>query len=83
MNSDSAAAENEPCSAAARKYVSCCRVIGFTFRCGSQSSIQRYVTGADTGSMFIALVILTVGVAGALKFGAEDRPGFNERRPLS
>jgi hypothetical protein len=38
---------------------------------------------ADTKSMFIALVILTVGVAGALKFGADDRPGFNERRPLS
>jgi hypothetical protein len=33
--------------------------------------------------MFIALVIFTVGVAGALKFGAEDRPGFNEQRPLS
>jgi len=26
-----AAAEKEPCSAAARKYVSCCRVIGFSF----------------------------------------------------
>jgi hypothetical protein len=38
---------------------------------------------ADTRSMFIALVILTAGVAGALKFGADDRPGFNERRPLS
>jgi hypothetical protein len=38
---------------------------------------------ADTKSMFIALVILTLGVAGALKFGTEDRPGFNERRPLS
>ena len=38
---------------------------------------------ADTRSMFIALVILTVGVAGALKFGAEDRPDFNEQRPLS
>jgi hypothetical protein len=31
MNSDSAAAENEPCSTAARKYVSCWRVIGFSF----------------------------------------------------
>jgi hypothetical protein len=31
MNSDSAAAENDPCSAAARKYVSCWRVIGSTF----------------------------------------------------
>jgi hypothetical protein len=33
--------------------------------------------------MFIALVILTLGVAGALKFGVDDRPGFNERRPLT
>jgi hypothetical protein len=38
---------------------------------------------ADNQSMFIALVILTLGVAGALKFGADDRPGFNEQRPLS
>jgi|tagenome__1003787_1003787.scaffolds.fasta_scaffold17228797_1 hypothetical protein len=38
---------------------------------------------ADTESMIISLVILAVGVAGAMKFGAEDRPGFNERRPLS
>jgi hypothetical protein len=33
--------------------------------------------------MLIPLVILTIGLAGALKFGAEDRPGFSERRPLS
>jgi hypothetical protein len=33
--------------------------------------------------MFITLVILAVGMAAALKLGAEDRPGFNERRPLS
>jgi hypothetical protein len=38
---------------------------------------------ADNQSMIISLVILTVGVAGALKFGADDRPGFDERRPLS
>jgi hypothetical protein len=31
MNSDPAAAEKDPCSAAARKYVSCWRVIGFSF----------------------------------------------------
>jgi len=31
----------------------------------------------------LALVALTLGVTAALKFGAEDRPGFNERRPLS
>jgi hypothetical protein len=33
--------------------------------------------------MLIPLIILTIGVAGALKFGAEDRPGFSERRPLA
>ena len=38
---------------------------------------------ADNQSMITSLVILTLGVAGALKFGAEDRPDFNERRPLS
>jgi hypothetical protein len=31
----------------------------------------------------ITLVAITIGVAAALKFGAEDRPGFDERRPLS
>jgi hypothetical protein len=31
----------------------------------------------------IAIVALALGVSAALKFGAEDRPGFDERRPLS
>jgi hypothetical protein len=31
----------------------------------------------------LSFVALTLGVAAAFKFGAEDRPGFNERRPLS
>jgi hypothetical protein len=31
----------------------------------------------------ITLVAITVGVAAAFMFGAEDRPGFDERRPLS
>jgi hypothetical protein len=31
----------------------------------------------------ITLVAITIGVAAAFKYGAEDRPGFNERRPLS
>jgi len=31
----------------------------------------------------LVLVALTLGVTAAFKFGAEDRPGFNERRPLS
>jgi hypothetical protein len=31
----------------------------------------------------LTLVALTLGVTAAFKFGAEDRPGFNERRPLS
>jgi hypothetical protein len=33
--------------------------------------------------MIIPLILLTIGVGAAMKFGAEDRPGFNERRPLS
>jgi hypothetical protein len=34
---------------------------------------------------FIAIVVVLMGALGelALKFGAEDRPGFNERAPLS
>jgi hypothetical protein len=32
----------------------------------------------------IALVTISLlTVAAGLKFGAEDRPGFNERRPLA
>ena len=31
----------------------------------------------------ITLVASTIVLAAAFKFGAEDRPGFNERRPLS
>jgi hypothetical protein len=30
----------------------------------------------------LAAIALSLAVLG-LKFGAEDRPGFNERRPLS
>jgi hypothetical protein len=33
--------------------------------------------------MIIPILILIIGVGAALKLGAEDRPGFNERRPLS
>jgi hypothetical protein len=29
------------------------------------------------------IIILILGVGAALKYGAEDRPGFNERRPLA
>jgi hypothetical protein len=34
--------------------------------------------------MFIAIALIAVGAFGALtlKFGAEDRPGFDERSPL-
>jgi hypothetical protein len=32
--------------------------------------------------MFALIVIAVVAVAGAL-YGAEDRPGFDERRPLA
>jgi hypothetical protein len=31
----------------------------------------------------IALVTSALVLTAAFKFGAEDRPGFNERRPLS
>jgi FlaG/FlaF family flagellin (archaellin) len=31
----------------------------------------------------ITLVAITIVLAAAFKFGVEDRPGFNERRPLS
>jgi hypothetical protein len=38
---------------------------------------------ADTGSMLtIAAIALPLAVLG-LKYGPEDRPGFNERTPLS
>jgi hypothetical protein len=84
MNRLSAAAENEPCSAAARKYVSCWSVIGVTFRYCSQPSIQRWVGRSDNRSMItLAAIALPLAAVLGLKFGAEDRPGFNERRPLS
>jgi hypothetical protein len=39
---------------------------------------------ADTQSMItLALIAIPIAIVGGLKFGAEDRPGFNERRPLS
>jgi hypothetical protein len=32
----------------------------------------------------IALILVTaLGLAAAVKFGAEDRPGFDERTPLA
>jgi hypothetical protein len=31
----------------------------------------------------LALIALAVGVGASLKLGAEDRPGFDERRPLA
>jgi hypothetical protein len=33
--------------------------------------------------MTLTLIILILAVGGALKYGVEDRPGFNERRPLA
>ncbi len=33
--------------------------------------------------MTFTLIILILGVGAALKYGVEDRPGFNERRPLA
>src|SRR4051794_35811177 len=82
ISSALAAALNEPCSAAERKYVSCWSVIGFTYRPQSQSSLKQCDTSADNGSMFITLaLIVAFGVGTA--FAAEDRPGFDERSPLS
>jgi hypothetical protein len=82
MNRLSAAAENDRCSTAARKYVSCWSVIGETFRCCSQSSVQRWLRASDTGRM-LTLLSLAVGAVFALIYQAEDRPGFDERAPLS
>jgi hypothetical protein len=31
----------------------------------------------------IPFILLSIGVAAALPLGAEDRPGFDERRPLA
>ena len=40
---------------------------------------------ADTGCMSIVIAIAVLGGIGALtsRFGADSRPGFDERRPLS
>jgi hypothetical protein len=80
MCSASAAAENDPCSTAARKYVSCCRVIGFAYRSYSQSSLKQSATRADSRSMFALAFLAALGVGVA--FAAEDRPGFSERTRL-
>ena len=42
----------------------------------------------DMNSLLLIAIVLPVAVMGAfdaiaLKFGAEDRPGFSERTPLS
>ncbi len=40
---------------------------------------------SDTAFMFTLIALAVVGAFGALavKYGAEDRPGFDERRPLA
>ena len=41
-------------------------------------------TWADNEDMFtLAAIALPLAAVIGLKFGAEDRPGFNERRPLN
>ena len=41
-------------------------------------------TKSDTGSMItLAAIALTALALLALKYGAEDRPGFDERHPLN
>ena len=37
----------------------------------------------NEGMITLAAIALPLAVALGVKFGAEDRPGFNERRPLS
>jgi hypothetical protein len=75
-------------SAAARKYRSCWRVIGSAFRSCSQSRLQLDLSGSDTSCMitFIAIAapLAALGAIDALaaKFGAETRPGFDERTPI-
>ena len=54
---------------------------GFTYRRRSQSSLKQCRTSADTRSMLIIALIAALGVGVA--FAAEDRPGFDERSPLS
>ena len=61
--------------------MSCCRVIGFAYRSYSQSSYKQCGTSADSKSMIALALIAALGV-GTL-FAAEDRPGFDERTPLS
>jgi hypothetical protein len=31
----------------------------------------------------LLILLSAIAVAGGLKYGAEDRPGFDERRPLA
>ena len=63
------------------------RHIGKTFRPSSQLSLQQWHTSSDTRSMIIAIAIAVAALGAfggaALKFGPEDRPGFDERRPLA
>jgi hypothetical protein len=46
--------------------------------------MKQWRTWSDNQSMItLAAIALSVAVALGLKFGAEDRPGFSERRPLN
>jgi hypothetical protein len=46
--------------------------------------MKQWRTCADNQSMItLAAIALPLAVALGLKFGAEDRPGFDERQPLS
>jgi hypothetical protein len=46
--------------------------------------MKQWRTCADNEDMItLAAIALPLAVALGLKFGAEDRPGFDERQPLS
>jgi hypothetical protein len=46
--------------------------------------MKQWRTCSDNeGMITLAAIALPVAVALGLKYGAEDRPGFSERRPLS
>ncbi len=62
---------------------------GSTYRLYSQSSLRQWRTmSEDVGMTILTLIIAGFAGLGAVdvlasKFGAEDRPGFDERAPLN
>jgi hypothetical protein len=81
MCNDAAAAENEPCSTADRKYASCWSVIGRTLRWRSQSRLPPGAQMDDNSPMVAILSLIgAIALGGlAVRHGVEQRPGFDER----